>query len=287
MPDSDTPPVLFSDVLGAMVSSIAQARQIADVAAVNLAYAYQRHDLLKGMAVPRLRFRSVDVSLPVLIRQVHPAKQPELNDAATIARHVAAEVQRRAKLVAQKISFEANEEVSSDRRKSLESVAALWGLVAEDRIISRLHVHVESQLKQRIMEYYAIVGTSPASISESVIRSEVAASVKSGFRLFFREILEEDAKAMETSLAMHLTKLKFSELKRTHLYGKVLTSVARLASDMCFRTPSVPAELEMVVHTDEIKNTGGMDSVTRIRFTLLEEGLEWVEDEHGGRLVIE
>jgi hypothetical protein len=81
---------------------------------------------------------------------------------------------------------------------------------------------------------------------------------------------------------------KFSELQRTPQYVKVLAAAVQLASDTCFRTPSIPAELEMVVCTDDIKNKGGgTDSVTRIRFTLLEEGLEWVEDGQGGRLIVE
>lgn len=301
MPSAETSPTLFSDVLGAMVSSIAQARQIADVAAVNLAYAYQRHDLLKGMAVPRLRFRSIDVSLPVLIRQVHAAKKPELDEASAIARRVAAEVQRRAGLAAQKLRFELETENSSqEKRTAMEASATFWEKAAAEQTLPRLCSAVESQLEQRVMRYFAIDAVSPASSSESAIRAEVARAVRSGVRMLFRDILRFTTESpvddhpgaypdVIAPLASETTaKLRFSELKYAPAYVKVLASAAALASDTCFRTPSVPAELEMVVCTDDIKNTGGgPDSVTRIRFTLLEEGLEWVEDEQGGRLITE
>ncbi len=301
MPSAETRPTLFSDVLGAMVSSIAQARQIADVAAVNLAYAYQRHELLRGMAVPRLRFRSIDVSLPVLIRQVHAAKKPELDSAQAIARRVAAEVQRRAGLTAQKLRFELEtESPSQEQRIAAERAALFWGKASDDDMASCFRKSVEQQLEQRVIQYFALGAESPAAGSEAAVRAEAARAARSGVKTVFRDILRApEASVTEELPAVCLditaplspessTTYRFSELKRTSPYAKILEAAAALASDTCFRTSSTPAELEMVVCTDDIKNTGGgPDSVTRIRFTLLEEGLEWVEDEQGNRLITE
>lgn len=301
MPITESYSTLFSDVLGAMVSGIAQARQIADVAAVNLAYAYQRHELLKGMAVPRLRFRSVDVSLPVLIRRVHTAKKPELDEASAIARRVAAEVRRRAELAAQKLRFELEtENPPQEKRAAMEAFAAFWEKAADERLVFRLHAAIEAQLEQRVMRYFADGAESPASGSESEIRAEAAGAARGGVRMVFRDILRPPVEALfderpETYLDIIAplplepsVQIRFSELKGSSAYGKVLEAASALASDTCFRTPSAPAELELVICTDDIKNAGGgPDNVTRIRFTLLEEGLEWVQDGQGSRLTVE
>lgn len=53
----EKPKPKFSDVIGGLVSGVAQARSIADVEALRMAHRYRQIDLLKGMPVPRLRFR--------------------------------------------------------------------------------------------------------------------------------------------------------------------------------------------------------------------------------------
>ncbi len=293
MSEENTSPVLLSDVLGSMVSSIAQARQIADVAAVNLAYAYQRHELLKGMAVPRLRFRSVDVSLPVLIQQVHEARKPELDSAHAIAKRVADEVKRRAVFVAQKLRFElATEALSQEQHAQTESFALFWEKVSTDEIAVQVHDRVENQLEARVIRTFTAGGKSPAAGTEASIRSEVAASIQSGIRMAFWDMLSAPATSAPDEAQGNRSApsglVRFSELQQHYLYVSVLESASNLASDTCFRTPSVPAALELVVCTDDVKNKGGgIDNIARIRFTLLEEGLEWVEDEQGRRLITE
>ena len=56
---------------------------------------------------------------------------------------------------------------------------------------------------------------------------------------------------------------------------------------MCFSVEPAPAELELEVCTDDIKNKADAGTLTHLRFNLLEEGLSWIEDEQGSRLISE
>ncbi|MCH9680972.1 MAG: hypothetical protein K0V04_06035, partial [Deltaproteobacteria bacterium] len=57
----------LSEVLAALVSSVARARSVADSEALRIACMYQQHELLRGLPAPRLRLTRVTVGLPVMI----------------------------------------------------------------------------------------------------------------------------------------------------------------------------------------------------------------------------
>ena len=287
MPTEKQP--MLSEVLGALVSSVAQARQIADIAAANLAYAYQRHELLRGMPVPRLRFRSIEVNMPVIIRQVHESKQPILDTSAAIAQRTAAEVQRRAGLAAQKLRLTLREDtLSAEDRTLMENAAAFWERVAKPEESENFRAAVEAQITVWISQFFALGGSLPVAASEGTIRTEVARAVRNGIRTVFRNVLRSLSAAEGDPQPGKAARLRYRDLKQFSAYDKVLRGAAQLAADTCFCTPSQSAELELAVCTDDIKTTGGgSDSITRLHFTLLEEGLEWVEDAQGSRLMTE
>lgn len=64
----------FAAFLGALMTSFAQARRIADEESAAIAEYYRDHPLLNGMAAPRLRLPEIDVEIPVVIEDVVAAK---------------------------------------------------------------------------------------------------------------------------------------------------------------------------------------------------------------------
>jgi hypothetical protein len=60
----------LSDVLGALVTSVAYGRNVADVGALRVARNYYQNELLRGIPVPRLRINRVSISLPLILSDV-------------------------------------------------------------------------------------------------------------------------------------------------------------------------------------------------------------------------
>lgn len=57
----------LNDYLGSIISSISNARVMADVQTIKVAEDYANHDLLKHFAVPRMRIADVELTIPVAI----------------------------------------------------------------------------------------------------------------------------------------------------------------------------------------------------------------------------
>ncbi len=72
--DNAIPPqeTTLSSVVAAVVASFAKGRASADLATVRLARQYQKHELLRGVPVPRLRLNKVSVSVPLVVTGIHP-----------------------------------------------------------------------------------------------------------------------------------------------------------------------------------------------------------------------
>lgn len=81
-------PQKFSDVLGALVTSVAHGRKVADVGALHIAKSYYKNELLKGLPIPRLRIEKVSISLPLILSDVIPGTPAEPNKPHEIAQQV-------------------------------------------------------------------------------------------------------------------------------------------------------------------------------------------------------
>ena len=57
----------LSEVLGAIMAGLTEARSVADQQALRVAERYQQEPLLRGLAVPRIRLPEVTIDLPVII----------------------------------------------------------------------------------------------------------------------------------------------------------------------------------------------------------------------------
>ncbi len=315
---SDNSRVLFSDVLGSLVSGAAQARQIADMATVNLAYLYRRHPLMQGMAVPRLRFRSIDISLPVLVKKVHAPASLRIVPAGRLADSAAAETQRLADLAAEKLAFDHELLAEEDpTRKDLSVGIELWRALAHPEALEMLSKSIQEQLRARVYSFLESRGPDIPSALEPIIREEIGMATRTGLKRLVHEILLRALRLLEPQSSLraavtaaecaerlaerigrsdayldaenkkdYLRKL-FKEIRDNAQYNKVVQAAGQAAADLCFSVAPAPAELELEVCTDDIKNKAEAGSLTRLRFSLLEEGLSWIEDEQGARLTPE
>lgn len=67
----------LGDFLGALLSSVARARKIADEEALAIAEEYDKVPLMRGMAAPRFRLPSVSVDIPVLFGDIAGGEEAE------------------------------------------------------------------------------------------------------------------------------------------------------------------------------------------------------------------
>lgn len=59
----------LTDVLGAIMADIAEARRIADEQTISIAQRYRNDQYLRGMTVPRLRLPEIVMELPIVIER--------------------------------------------------------------------------------------------------------------------------------------------------------------------------------------------------------------------------
>lgn len=57
----------LNEYLGSIISSVTNARVMADIQSVKVAQEYARHDLLKHFAIPRMRIGEVELTIPVAV----------------------------------------------------------------------------------------------------------------------------------------------------------------------------------------------------------------------------
>ena len=321
MSDSDDSRILLSDVLGALVSGAAQARQIADTATVNLAYLYRRHPLMQSMAVPRLRFRNIEVSLPVLVKRVHSPASLKMLPVTQVAEAVAGEVQRLAGMAAEKMAFDRELLSEGDAvYKDLSIGIELWRALADPETRALQADFIREQFQARVYSFLEARGFDTPSTLEPVIREEMSQAARTGVKRLVRDILlralhlitptneapaglmdmtaqecaerlaerigHSDAYIEAENKRDYLRKL-FKDISENQRYGKIVRAAGQAASDLCFSVEPAPAELELEVCTDDIKNKADAGTLTHLRFNLLEEGLSWIEDEQGSRLISE
>lgn len=78
----------FSDVLGALITSVAHGRNVADVEALHIGQNYYKNKLLRGIPVPRLRIERVSISLPLMLSDVIMGRPAVANKPEEIVKEV-------------------------------------------------------------------------------------------------------------------------------------------------------------------------------------------------------
>lgn len=291
----------FSDVVGALVSGVAQARSIADVEALRIAHRYGKIEHLKGLPVPRLRLKAVSISIPMLISEIVPQKPCE----PTTKEELAAEVERAAdKAIARILEVAVKEALSKStdetKRGFMEiakEVQNKWnkGGIGPDFKKKVKDVFVDA-LKERLEETYQKLNITPAATPapDTVIRDTVGEVAREVLRDVLTDILLQCA--VETKLrpfffwkkpSEGITESDYEKMGKTFFANPIVQSemekVQNEAASAAVKVPTIPPDFYISADTETIKNAGGgPDVVTRFNMVLLEEGLEWVTETRDG-----
>jgi hypothetical protein len=266
----------LSEIQGAIISSIANGREVADLEALRIAQRYRGNELLKGLPIPRLRFSQARISLPVKISERvmgMPAiyRSPTEIASAVIGKFIVA------------IDNLLNYIRNLENRRSIES---------DDRIfITHYKSFLEHAKKDESLEifrcelYYrlAVACLESEAPTDSGIRSAVAEAAEAAFRDIAAEIcyiclLDESEKDVTPEMAKERAREILGEDYTNYLILKI-----RLAAEaIAIEQPTIPSGYYAEANTEIVKFTGGgEDNIARITMVLHEEGLEWVEMKDG------
>ncbi len=283
----------LSDVLGALVSSVANGRNVADVEALRIAHRYHKNELLRGLPVPRLRLYRVSISLPLILSGVVPGTPAERNDPAEIARVTTDVLGAGIKDVTQRLKDMDNLKSLPDDQKNLVGhYKRFLDTAAKLEASKRFREEFSGQLKRAFLDMeLSEGGTAP---SDASIRSVAAETAENAFRhvmsevyfLYAQERVAEKKAASETAEPFEPDRARKSTKEiMGEDYTKQLIHAIRSAADSAAITkPTVPPDFHVAVDTESIKNAGGgPDVVTRINMVLLEEGLEWLTEVRDGK----
>lgn len=305
----------FSEIIGSLVASIANARHVADAEALRIAHLYLQNELLKGLPVPRLRFRRVSISIPVIVTDFIAGKACKRNDpqrvADTVTKRAVEAVEALQKRVEATLAFKkakSEEPPKSEPEQAkpeggasapsatpssqgpekshcelakliLDEIKAGWD---ENRFSTVL----QENLQDRYLQLDLAQGGTPAP--DAFIRDICGETTEKTIR----EVLDAMAKAqVRTRKRGPGAEGEGSDLQKeteNFLNDPFVTewihAIRKAAEDAAIDTPSVPPDFRVSVDTDSIKNAGGgPDTVTRLNMVLLEEGLEWTSEVREGQ----
>ena len=203
-------------VLGSVLSSLAQARRMADEESVAIAEQYRSQAPLEGLSIPRFRLPEVVVDIPVIVGEEHEARPDKIRPFRDIMPILGTQL--------------------------LESAETL-GVSLPQATRKRF----ETSLRKVFAEFDL---TEERADRESFMRA-----VDSAFK-----------RSMESEPQDRLD----ARQRRT-----ILAAIRRKAHSSFVAEPRSPAGVEITVVTEKIKEHADPESITRLRLTLREEGLEW------------
>lgn len=282
----------LSEVVGALVASAAHARQVADVEAMRIAHLYLQNQLLKGMPVPRLRFRKVGLSIPVIMSEFVAAKQgtraapeavagPVSATAATAINQPAARI---AALLTLKTQISgppaspAEEREISDlqfAQTTLQASATGWN---NDLFSTQF----TEKLRTRYLQLDLEQGDTPAP--DPFIRDTAGEVAEATFMAMVEMLVRKSVRATSPPpVDEHNIAQKVKQLLEDPRLQNAVCTVRTVAEAATMEEASVSPDFYVAVDTDSIKNAGGgPDTITRLDMVLLEEGLEWTYELRDG-----
>ncbi len=288
----------LTDVLGALVSGVAHARSVADTEVMNIARTYRRHEYLRHLSVPRLRVNKVVLELPVLLERVIPAASARLNSPEHVAARArealaegAADIVRYIEMTQHKMTPEV-----------MERAQALLRRFETEELLDQL----QETLLVRLRKLRAVLESQPPggpALSDVFVRDEVGIIVERMLRDMFARIVAEQAKEQherehppeeddedgpvafgdEYEPESKWTKAQEEQVIDETLFADAVSElvliVRNTAENAAILQSTRPADFEVRVNTEAIKNAGTPGAVTRVRMVLTEEGLEWSSEQ--------
>lgn len=279
---TDSAPPKFSDVIGALVASVAHARSVADIEALRIAYRYRENELLKGMPVPRLRFRKVTISLPVILTDVIPGIPAEINPPHFIeSQTVQAFIDGIADLEVSLARDVSLENPSDDEKRRLARYQRLLRFVKDGRYSDRFQQDFSKKLAETLLDVQTHEGTDPTS--DAAIQHAVGETAAIAFQGLFDEVtflyMQERVKDEGGTFDAERARQDKKALNEDEILLGLKKLIRIAAEYAAIRKATVPPDFAVQVNTEHVKNTGGgPDAVTRLSMTLIEEGLEWVNE---------
>lgn len=279
------------------MSGVAQARSIADVEALRMAHRYRQIELLKGLPVPRLRFRRVSISIPMLVSEVVPGKPCTYTAKEELAEKAAEAATNAIEIVVREATEDA-ESKPSDQTKRLKGIAVrVQETFKKDRFVKSL----AKRLEYRYLTLNIVPGATPAP--DTIIRDaagEVARELlRDALRYIVRKeippVAKDSSKSRKRKQAEVPEQEKYKAVSESEIEKQTDTfldypivqwaieKVGHEAEAAAIKEPTVSPDFYVSVNTETIKNAGGgPNTVTRFNMVLLEEGLEWVSETRDG-----
>jgi hypothetical protein len=275
----------LSEVLGALVSSIAYGRQVADMEALRIARRYEQNELLKGLPVPRLRLSQVNISLPVILSSIIPGKSAERNDIAEIANIAAEDLSEAIEEEKKSLNYLTKLENTPDNQKeNFERGMRFLDKASDMNAENKFLLVFQVKLKHAFIDMDLAEANSniDASIAFAVSDAAESALLHVLREVFFVYVEErrEEANDFDPEKARSSAQDVLKEAYIQNLVKKVRLS----AEGAAVLSGTIAPDFFVAVDTDSIKNSGGgPNAVTRIDLVLREEGLEWLSEKRDGK----
>ncbi|TBO32552.1 hypothetical protein EYS42_05015 [Aquabacterium lacunae] len=255
----------LDQVLGAVLSSLAQARRMADEQTSAIAQYYQSSPLLKGMTVPRIRLPEVVVDVPLIIDEVQAARPPVFaspKELSTLAVDAAIQQAQQADVP---VSAALREQISRSLLVSFEQVlqAGQAGKLAPDLLREQLAEATDKALMTPVRD---TVDTRVAALN----KASIAASSRK-----LRGAADLPAATTRAATAAGLNAGAAVQKDPLVIRAAVLTAAKEAIRLSAIKEPGRAATLKTSVLTSEIKERTNPDTVTRLKLVLREEGMEW------------
>ena len=278
----EKPKPKFSDVVGGLVAGVAQARSIADVEALRMAHRYRQIDLLKGLPVPRLRVRSVSISIPMLISEVIPGKPGAHIPERDLAEHVGKAAANAIDTIVEAARKD-SETKPSDRAKGFSDIASS----VQKSFIETFFINsLAKRLEYRYQKLNIRPGATP--VPDTMIRDcagEVAQEMmRDALAYIVRDIVCKKGGKKESGGISESEVGKQTDDFFDHSIVKwALEKIRNEAEAAAVKESTVSPDFYVAADTETIRNAGGgPDVITRFNMVLLEEGLEWVAETRDG-----
>ena len=295
----------FSDVFSAIVNSCSKARSSTDLAALRIAEQYKRNELLKGLPVPRLRFHKINISMPVVITDLIPEKKAKMNSIDVIVEKIDEKMLEFSNEV-----FEAFQEknkyafLSDDEKEEIiKFLNLVRGMNVENTKNDRgddlervfdYRVQIANELKMAFYDFHTIQEyeernniSGENALSDFTIMSKVEKITIKIIGNYIKTIIfqakKKDIVAKGEIFNEKRARASIEKIMKQRYIVNFLNSLGKMAGVISIVEKTVSADFEVIVDTDNVKNSGGgSSSITRIEMTLFEEGLEWVCENNDG-----
>lgn len=283
----------FSDVIGSLVASVANGRNVADVEALRIAHRYHKNELLKGLPIPRLRLYRVSISLPLILSEVIPGTPADRNDPAEIAGVAVEVLEEEIKNVTQRLKdLENQESITDEQKKSAGRYKRFLNTATKMEVRKLFRDEFSGQLKRAFLDMKLSEGDNAPS--DASIRNTAAETAENAFRQVMSEVYylyaqERVAEKKAVSKAVEpfdpdRARKSAKEIMEEDYTKQLIHAIRSAADGAAITKPTVPPDFHVAVDTESIKNAGGgPDAVTRLNMVLLEEGLEWLTEVRDGK----